>query len=86
MTQTALLNPGAFTGDHLDPKSRELCQKTIDWFENKGLTAIKQDDMAFKWYDDFIRFQKKEGIFAHFDTCRVWRHRQLLRSKSHQYI
>lgn len=38
--------------------------KTIDFFERKGLDKIKEDDRSFKWYDDFLAFQKQEKLFA----------------------
>jgi acyl-CoA dehydrogenase len=38
--------------------------KTIDFFERKGLGRIKEDDRTFKWYADFLEFQKQERLFA----------------------
>jgi hypothetical protein len=26
--------------------------------------SVKEDDQALRWYDDFIRFLKENGIFA----------------------
>ncbi len=59
-----LLNPKDNTYEHLDPKSREIMLKTIDFFENKGLGKVKADYEARNWYDDFLEFIKKEKIFA----------------------
>lgn len=59
-----LLNPKQYDRSHPDEKSRQIMLKTIDFFENKGLKSLKEDDQANKWYDDFIRFIKKEEIFA----------------------
>ncbi len=39
-------------------------EKTIEFFENKGLKKIKEDDHERVWYSDFLEFVKKEEIFA----------------------
>ena len=52
-----------------DPKTKELMEKTIGFFEEKGLAKIKADDQSGIWYQDFLDFQKKEKIFATFLTC-----------------
>ena len=59
-----LFNPQDYHRDHADPESRQLVEKTIAFFENKGLRRIKEDDQAMVWYDDFLNFIKEEGIFA----------------------
>jgi acyl-CoA dehydrogenase len=51
-----------------DDKSRELVEKTIAFFESKGLKKIKADDQAMVWYEDFLDFIKREKIFAHLLT------------------
>lgn len=51
-----------------DPKTKELMEKTIGFFEEKGLAKIKADDQSGVWYQDFLDFQKKEKIFATFLT------------------
>ncbi|MCP4762308.1 MAG: acyl-CoA dehydrogenase [archaeon] len=38
--------------------------KTIEFFENKGLAKIIEDDHSCVWYEDYIEFQKKEKIFS----------------------
>ena len=57
-----LFNPKKAQLDHLDPRSREIMQKTIDFFETKGKKQLKQDDHERVWYDDFLDFIKKEGF------------------------
>jgi len=37
--------------------------KTIDYFEKRGKRKLKEDDHARTFYEDFIEFQKKEGLF-----------------------
>ena len=39
-------------------------QKTIEFFENKGLRRIKEDDHERTWYADFLAFIAREQIFA----------------------
>ena len=39
-------------------------KKTIDFFEAKGKKQLKEEHYERVWYDDFIQFLKKEGIFA----------------------
>lgn len=63
-----LFNPKKYERLHADSKSRELALKTIEFFENKGLRKIKEDDQAMVWYDDFLDFVRKEQLFAHFLT------------------
>ena len=48
-----LFNPKKYERFHADAKSRELALNTIEFFENKGLQKIKEDDQAMVWYDDF---------------------------------
>lgn len=59
-----LFNPMKYQRQHADEKSRELVEKTIAFFEGKGLKRIKEDDQAMVWYDDFLDFIKKEKVFA----------------------
>ena len=59
-----LLNPKKYQREHADEASRQLVEKTIAFFENKGLNRIKQDDQAMVWYEDFLEFIREEGVFA----------------------
>ncbi len=63
-----LLNPKKDARDHLDDFSREILQKTISFFESKGLDKLKEDDRERIWYADFIEFAKQESLFASFLT------------------
>lgn len=51
-----------------DPKTKALMEKTVTFFEEKGLAKIKADDQTGIWYQDFLDFQKSEKIFATFLT------------------
>ena len=59
-----LLNPKKYDIEHSDKRFQEIIRKTIDFFENKGLKKIKDDDHQRTWYSDFLEFVKKEEIFA----------------------
>ena len=59
-----LLNPKHLNHHYPDEASRRIMQKTVDFFENKGLRQVKADDHARAWYADFLDFIKKEHIFA----------------------
>ena len=63
-----LLNPKTEKFEHLDPQSRQLLKKTVQWFETKGKEKLKHDDHHRVWYSDFIEFVKKEKLFATFLT------------------
>lgn len=59
-----LFNPHNYQREHNDKKSRQLAEKTIAFFEKKGLKQIKKDDQDMVWYEDFLAFIKAENIFA----------------------
>ncbi|MFZ2631691.1 MAG: acyl-CoA dehydrogenase [Desulfosalsimonadaceae bacterium] len=59
-----LLNPKKATFDHLDPRSREIMKKTIEYFESRGKKQLKSDSQERKWYADFIEFMKENQVMA----------------------
>ncbi|MDD5223796.1 MAG: acyl-CoA dehydrogenase [bacterium] len=59
-----LFNPKKHNRFYPDARGREIMQKTIEFFEKKGMRRIKDDDHARTWYADFLEFNKKEGLFA----------------------
>jgi len=59
-----LLNPKKYHRQISDESSREVMQKTIQFFENKGLEKLKEDFHERTWYADFIEFMKQEKILA----------------------
>ena len=59
-----LLNPKTETFEHLDPASRELMKKTVEFFENKGKAKLKEASHERIWYQDFIDFLKENQVFA----------------------
>lgn len=61
---TILLNPKQYGWHSLDPDSRGLMLKTIEFFENKGKVALKRDDRERVWYADFLDFVRENRAFA----------------------
>jgi len=59
-----LFHPKKENYDKLDPRSREIMQKTIEFFENKGKTKLLEDDLNCVWYRDFLDFIKENKIFS----------------------
>ncbi len=59
-----LFNPKKETFDHLDPKSKELMLKTVEYFESRGKKLLKHNHHERIWYDDFLEFLKETKIFA----------------------
>ncbi len=58
-----LLNPKKFATTYPDEKTKQIMLKTIEFFEKKGLAKVLDDEHKYVWYEDFLEFQKKEGIF-----------------------
>ena len=59
-----LFNPKQYRRHHADVRSQEIVEKTIAFFETKGLKQIKEDDQSMVWYEDFLDFIKQEQVFA----------------------
>ena len=59
-----LLNPKNMVRNYPDQRSRDIMEKTIAFFERKGLTRLKEDYNGAVWYADFIEFCKQEGVLA----------------------
>jgi acyl-CoA dehydrogenase len=64
------LKPRNYDFTLTDRQTGDILRKTIQFFENKGLQTIKEDDQASRWYDDFIQFIKEEQVFATMLTPR----------------
>jgi len=95
-----LLNPKKYDRTHPDQKTTDIMLKTIEFFENKGLRSVKEEDQYGRWYDDFIRFLTREKVFAtlltpkgygapdsRFDLSRVCEYNEILAfyNLSYQY-
>ncbi|WP_022669009.1 acyl-CoA dehydrogenase family protein [Desulfospira joergensenii] len=59
-----LFNPKTADFDHLDPASRAIMKKTIDYFETRGKKQLKSDYHERVWYDDFLDFIRENQIFS----------------------
>lgn len=59
-----LLNPLKDDRVYADPKTREMMQKVIGFFEEKGLKSIKEDWHGKTWNHEFVDFLKQEQVFA----------------------
>ena len=59
-----LLNPKKYKDrNYPDARSKEIMTKTIDWFEKKGLAAVKKDYQERTFNQDFADFIRDERIF-----------------------
>lgn len=59
-----LFNPRTYDPKHFDEATRRALRATIDWFEQRGKRELLEQYRERTWYDDFLQFQAKEGIFA----------------------
>ena len=58
-----LFNPGQYEPQGLDDNTREIVEKTVRFFENKGKGKLKEDDRHRVWYQDLLEFVKDNEIF-----------------------
>jgi hypothetical protein len=59
-----LFNPVSADYGSLDPRSQEIMQKTIEFFETKGKAQLKDDDHQRRWYRDFLDFLNDHRVFS----------------------
>lgn len=62
--KSVLFNPTKFTGEQYDEKSRKAMIDTIEFFEHKGLKAIREDCKYYIWQEDWMKYQKEHGIYS----------------------
>ncbi|QWF78390.1 acyl-CoA dehydrogenase [Amycolatopsis sp. CA-230715] len=62
-----LLNPHHYSGG-FDAETERLLRATIDWFEARGKAKLVDDYHRRVFYQDFLDFAAKEGLFATFLT------------------
>ena len=59
-----LLNPKKYRDrKYPDARSKEIMEKTIAWFEAKGLAKQKEQYHKHEFCEDFQKFVTEEGIF-----------------------
>jgi len=63
-----LLHPKVPSRHCPDARSRELVEKTVGFFEAKGKTRLRKDDLDRAWYADFLDFSRREKLLATFLT------------------
>ncbi|HZJ84131.1 MAG TPA: acyl-CoA dehydrogenase, partial [Syntrophomonadaceae bacterium] len=56
--------PKKYGNPFRDQETNDLFRRTIDFFENKGLQSIKEDDEDLRWCDDFLQFNQEAGAYA----------------------
>jgi acyl-CoA dehydrogenase len=59
-----LFDPKTNQRAYADTKTREMMDKVIGFFEDKGLESIKQDFHERVWNYDFVEFVKENQVFA----------------------
>jgi acyl-CoA dehydrogenase len=59
-----LFNPKTAEFSHLDPESKNIMKKTIDYFESRGKAQLKSDFHERVWYEDILTFLKENQIFS----------------------
>jgi len=72
MPARILLNPRKIDRAYPDQSTQEIMEKTVAFFEDKGLRRIKEDDHDRVWYADFLEFIKEEKIFYKLLTPAEW--------------
>jgi acyl-CoA dehydrogenase len=63
-----ILNPDSWSAPHLEEADRRRLKAMIEWFEERGLKKLKDDDRENRWYADFLEKQAELGIFKTFLT------------------
>jgi acyl-CoA dehydrogenase len=63
-----LFNPNTADFAQFDDETRRLLRATVDFFEERGKKALIERYINRSWYDDFLAFSAKEGLFATFLT------------------
>jgi len=63
-----LFNPKRYDGSSYDDPTRRALLAVRDFFEAKGHAGLKQEFHDATWYEDFLQFLAREGIFATFGT------------------
>jgi len=67
--KSVLFNPQDYNPNHPDLITTDRIYKTIDFFEKKGLKAIREDDVKLRWQSDWMNYQADHQIFSTMLTC-----------------
>src|SRR5437588_831118 len=41
-----------------------VARKLVEFFERKGLAALKQEDQREEWYEDWVAYQAEHRLYA----------------------
>ena len=63
-----LFNPTAYDAARYDAATRRALMAVRQFFESKGHAALKSENHAATWYEDFLEMIARTGIFARFGT------------------
>ncbi len=62
--KTMLFNPLTENYSNYDEATKAVFEATIDFFENKGLNAIREDAKKYVWQTDWMKYQKEHQVYA----------------------
>lgn len=68
--KSVLFNPSNYNSFLSDEKTKEKMLRTIEYFEEKGLKQLREDDTLNRWQSDWMIYQKKHEIFSTMLTCK----------------
>lgn len=64
MGSNYLLNPQTYAGEHHDDETITMFKSIINYYEEKGLSKLNEDDADYKVCYDMLKYQAKNQIFA----------------------
>src|ERR1043165_1550048 len=57
--------PQVFSTQYASPYLADpLVRKLLEFFEKKGLAALKDEDRREQWYEDWLEYQARHKIYA----------------------
>lgn len=62
--KSVLYNPQKLNEDFGDERTKEIVEKTIDFFEKKGLKRLREEHKAMLWHQDWLEYQQEHGLYA----------------------
>lgn len=68
--KSMLLNPSKYDVKHKDPKTHDIMLKTMQFFEDKGLQSIREDQKLYRWQEDWVKYQANHNIYATMLTAK----------------
>lgn len=68
--KSMLFNPQIEDFSSYDEQTKAVLKATVDFFEDKGLNDIRIDAKKYIWQADWMRYQKKHGIYKTMLTAK----------------